>query len=141
MVCWASLTTPPTKLPPLPAVSVSVTEDSRVETDVPLVADVVAPAAVAPVVVVVSVVEDTACPNDSVRLGDATGADEVWLDWGEQPGAFTETQTDPVAETWPTGVSAPADTEVFVCAETGTGAETSAVSVAVVLVPVVARCV
>jgi len=108
---------------------------------VPLVADVVAPAAVAPVVVVVSVVEDTACPKDSVRLGDATGADEGWLAWGEQPGSFTETQADPVAETAPTGVSAPADTEVFVCADTGTGAETSAVSVAVVLVPVVVRCV
>jgi len=48
--------------------------------DVPLVADVVAPAAVAPAVVVVSIVEDTTCPRDSVRLGDATGADEVWLD-------------------------------------------------------------
>ena len=106
----------------------------------PLVADVVAPAAVAPVVVVVSVVEDTACPKDSVRLGDATGADEGWLDCGEQPGSFTETQADPVAETWPTGVSAPADTEVFVCADTGTGAETAAVSVAVGLVPVVVRC-
>ncbi len=80
MVCWASLITPPTKLPPLPAVSVSVTEDSRVETAVPFVADVVAPAAVAPVVVVVSIVEDAACPKDSVRLGDATGADEVLLD-------------------------------------------------------------
>ena len=55
-------------------------EDSRVDTEVPLVADVVAPAAVAPVVVVMSVVEDTACPKDSVRLGDTTGADEVWLD-------------------------------------------------------------
>jgi len=91
------------------------------------------------VVVVVSVVEDAACPKDSAKLGDAAGADEGWLAWGEQPGSFTETQTDPVAETWPTGVSAPADTEAVVCADTGTGAETAAVSVAVVLVPVVVR--
>ena len=107
----------------------------------PLVADVVAPAAVAPVVAVVSVVEDAACPKDSVRLGDAAGADEVWLDWGEQPGSFTETQADPVAETWPTGVSAPADTEVVVCADTGTGAVISTVSVEVVFVPVVVKFV
>ena len=46
-----------------------------------------------------------------------------------------------MAETAPTGVSAPAETEVLACADTGTGADTSAVSVAVVLVPVVARSV
>ena len=42
-----------------------------------------------------------------------------------------------MAETSPTGVSAPADTEVLASAETGTGADTSAVSVAVVSVTVV----
>ncbi len=47
---------------------------------------------------------------------------------------MTETHADPVAETVPTGVSAPAETEAFVCEETGTGAEMFAVSVAAVFV-------
>ena len=51
-----------------------------------------------------------------------------------QPGLLTETHADPAAETVPTGVSAPAETEAFVCEETGTGAEMFAVSVAAVFV-------
>ncbi len=57
------------------------------------------------------------------------------------PGLLTETHAAPVAATVPTGVSAPADTEASVCEDTGTGAEISAVSVAAVLVPVVATSV
>jgi len=51
------------------------------------------------------------------------------------PGLFTDTQADPVAETSPTGVSVPAETEVLCCADTGTGAEASIVWVVCPSVP------
>ncbi len=58
------------------------------------------------------------------------------------PGLLTDTHADPVTETSPTGVSVPAEAETVVCEDTGTtGADTSAVSVATVFVPVVVRLV
>ena len=136
--------TPPTKTPPLPVTPISEegSLDSPVATDVPVVADVAVVAVVVPVVVAVSVVADVVCSSCDPKVSDGVEVDEAWLDCEEQPGLFTDTHASPVAETAPTGVSAPAETDVFDCAETGTGAETSsAVSVAAVFVPVVVRSV
>ncbi len=105
------------------------------------VAEVVAVVVAVVASVAVVVVEEVVCSNAPPRLSDGVGADGVGVDEEEQPGLFTETHASPVAETAPTGVSAPADTNVVVCAETGTGAVTSAVSVAVVFVTVVFRSV
>ena len=80
LVCSIVLVAPPTKFPPLPVISVSVEEASPVETEVPLVADVVVPAVVAVTLVAVSVVEEVACSNCCPTLSDGVGLDEVWLD-------------------------------------------------------------
>ena len=120
---WPCIT-PPTKTPPLPIMPVSAdgTLDSPVESEV-------------------VVVDEIACSRLPSRLSEEAGADVIWVDPDEQPGLFTDTHASPVADTSPTGVSVPAEIDVFDCAETGTGAETSAVSVAVVFVPVVVRAV
>ena len=134
---------PPTKTPPLPVTPVSVegSLDSPVEIDVAVVAEVAVVVVVVPMFVAVSVVADVVCSSCAPRPSDDVGVDEVWLDCEEHPGLFTDTHASPVAETAPTGVSAPAETDVFDCAETGTGADTSAVSVAVVVEPVVVASV
>src|SRR5438874_1934119 len=61
--------------------------------------------------VTVAVVDEAACSVRPPRLSEAVGADVVGVDPDEQPGSFTETQAGPVADTVPTGVSAPADAE------------------------------
>ena len=120
------------------SVDVEGSLSSPVETDVVVVADAVALAASC---VAAVVVEEVACSTGALRMSEDVGVDVVGVDEEEQPGLLTETHASPVAETLPTGVSAPADTEVVVCAETGTGAVTSVVSVAVVFVPVVLKSV
>ena len=80
LVCSTVCITPPAKFPSLPVISVSVEEASPVETEVPLVADVVVPAAVAVTLVAVSVVEEVACSKCCPTLSDGVGLDEVWLD-------------------------------------------------------------
>ena len=72
--------TPPAKFPPLPVSSVSVEEASPVETEVPLVAEVVVPAAVAVVLAAVALVEEVACSSCDPRLSDGVGPDDVWFD-------------------------------------------------------------
>ena len=156
--------TPPTNTPPLPAMAVSVdgSLDSPMEADVPAVEVTEAavwervsctvlaatPASVEvelavklAVPVTTSVVDETVFSTTPPRLSEEAGAEVAGVD-PEQPGSLTDTQADPVAETAPTGVSVPAEADAVVCEETGTtGAETSAVSVTAVFVPVVVKCV
>ena len=152
--------TPPIKTPPLPMTPISWegSLDSPIAADVPAVAvaevavscavPATTPAPVDAELVVEVVVPVTAAMVDEAvfsttppRLSEEAGADVVGVA-PEQPGSLTETQADPVAETSPTGVSVPAEVDAVVCEETGTtGAETSAVSVAAVFVPVVVRLV
>ncbi len=158
--------TPPTNTPPLPVMAVAVVVDGAL--DSPMAAEVpavdVAEAAVwervscavpaatpvpvevelvvaLAVPVTVAMVDAAVCSTTLPRRSEATGAAVVGGD-PEQPGSLTDTQADPVAETAPTGVSVPAEAAAVVCEDTGTtGAETSAVSVAAVCVPVVVTCV
>jgi len=156
--------TPPTNTPPLPVMTVSVdgSLDSPMEADVPAVevaeaavwermpcavpAATLAPVEVELVVelavpVTAAMVDEAAFSTTPPRLSEEAGAEVIGVD-PEQPGSLTDTQADPVAETSPTGVSVPAEVDAVVCEETGTtGAETSAVSVAAVFVPVVVRLV
>ncbi len=156
--------TPPTSTPPLPVMAVSVdgSLDSPMEADVPAVevaeaavwervscaVPAATPASVEVVLVVelavpvtAAMVEETVFSTTPPRLSEGAGAEVVGVD-PEQPGSLTDTQADPVAETSPTGVSVPAEADAVVCEETGTtGADTSAVSVAAVFVPVVVKFV
>jgi hypothetical protein len=125
--------TPPTKVPALPVISVSVETEAAVDW---LVALVLVVASV--VAVVVDVAASSSVP---VRLSDTVGGEVVGVDDEEQPGLLTETHASAVSETSPTGVSCSADTAVVTSADTGTGAVTSSVSVAVVSVRVVVRSV